>query len=58
LYFILGNGVTKVIRPDPERYVEVSENSIPGKTYAVPAVVDGLIYYRSEDVLYCLGETR
>jgi outer membrane protein assembly factor BamB len=58
MYFILGNGVTKVIKPDSEKYIEVAENSIPGKTFAVPAVVDALMYYRSENALYCLGERK
>jgi outer membrane protein assembly factor BamB len=58
LYFILGNGVSKVIKPDPSEYIEVAENSIPGKTFAVPAVADGRMYYRSEDALYCLGERK
>lgn len=56
LYLILGNGVTKVIKPDPEQYVEISENVIPGMTHANPAIVDGRIYYRTEGMLYCLGK--
>ena len=56
LYLILGNGVTKVIKPDPEQYIEISENVIPGMTHATPAIVDGRIYYRTEGMLYCLGK--
>ena len=56
LYLILGNGTTKVIKPDPEQYLEVSENIIPGMTHATPAIVDGRIFYRTEGMLYCLGK--
>ena len=56
LYLILASGTTKVIKPDPEQYVEVSENIIPGMTHATPAIVDGRIFYRTEGMLYCLGK--
>lgn len=56
LYLTLANGITKVIKPDPEQYLEVSENVIPGMTHATPAIVDGRIYYRTEGMLYCLGK--
>jgi outer membrane protein assembly factor BamB len=56
LYFILGDGTTKVIQPSPEKYLEVAENIISGATQAVPAVINGLIYYRGEGMLYCIGE--
>lgn len=55
LYLLLRNGTTKVIKPDSVEYIEVSENRIPGITDATPAVVDGRIYYRGEDALYCIG---
>lgn len=56
IYLTLANGVTKVIKPDPKEYLEVSENVIPGMTHATPAIVDGRIYYRTEGMLYCLGK--
>ncbi|MCZ6672999.1 MAG: PQQ-binding-like beta-propeller repeat protein, partial [Verrucomicrobia bacterium] len=55
LYVMLRNGTTKVIKPSSEKYIEVSENKIPGTTDATPAVVDGRIYYRTEGMLYCFG---
>ena len=56
IYLTLRNGVTKVIEPNHDKYIEVSENKIPGTTDATPAVVDGLLYYRGEDMLYCIGK--
>ncbi|MDA0347517.1 MAG: PQQ-binding-like beta-propeller repeat protein [Verrucomicrobia bacterium] len=56
LYLILRDGTTKVIKPDSTKYIEVSENHLPGITDATPAIVDGLMYYRSENMLYCIGE--
>jgi outer membrane protein assembly factor BamB len=56
IYLTFRNGVTKVFKPDDEKYIEVSENRIPGTTDASMAVVDGLIYYRGDGMLYCIGE--
>jgi len=56
LYLLMRDGTTKVIKPDPTKYIEVSENHLPGITDATPAIVDGLMYYRTENMLYCIGE--
>lgn len=57
IYLMLRNGTTKVIKPDPREYIEISENVLPGKTDATPAIVDGLMYHRTEEALYCIGES-
>ena len=57
IYLTFRNGVTKVIKADADKYIEVSENKIRGTTDATPVVVDGLIYYRGDDTLYCIGES-
>ena len=56
IYLILQNGTTKVIKPDPSEYIELASNVLPGRTDATPAILDGLMYYRTEDALYCIGE--
>ena len=57
IYLTLRGGVTKVIKADGDKYVEVSENEIRGTTDATPVVIDGLIYYRGDDTLYCIGKS-
>ena len=57
IYLTFRTGVTKVIKADSDKYIEVSENKIPGTTDATPTVVDGLIYYRGDDTLYCIGKS-
>ncbi len=56
IYLMLRDGTTKVIKPDPSKYIEISENVLPGRTDATPAIVDGLMYHRTEEALYCIGE--
>lgn len=57
IFLTFRNGVTKVIKPDTDKYIEVSENKLPGTADATPAIIDGLMYYRGGDTLYCIGES-
>ncbi len=63
LYFASGHvfvplesGETVVVKPDTKRYIEVARNEIPGMTRSTPAFDGDLMYYRSNDALYCIGK--
>jgi len=54
VHFVSDEGVTTVIRPDPELDV-VAENRLGENCYASPAVSHGHIYFRGEQHLVSVG---
>ncbi|MEX1096725.1 MAG: PQQ-binding-like beta-propeller repeat protein, partial [Planctomycetales bacterium] len=49
------DGELVVVRPDPEKYVELARAQlVPGTARALPALAEGLFYVRDEKVLRCL----
>jgi outer membrane protein assembly factor BamB len=49
------SGTTIVFRPNPKKLEVVSENRIPEKTNATPAISNGEIFLRTHERLYCIG---
>ena len=49
-------GITKVLKPNHEKYEEVGENKLPGVLRATLIPKDGNIFYRAERILYCIGK--
>lgn len=48
-------GITKVLRPNPEKCDQVGENSLPGVMRGSLVPMDGKLFYRAERMLYCIG---
>lgn len=55
-YFFNQDGLTTVIDPESDEARTVSQNQLDGTIMATPAVVDGRMYLRTDQGLYCLGE--
>jgi len=56
LYFRYQNGAMKLIEATPEGYKEAGSFQIPGvkkPSWSHPVVVDGKLYLREQDTLYC-----
>ena len=49
-------GRTKVLKPNPKKFDQVGENTLPGVLRATVVPMDGNLYYRAERILYCIGE--
>jgi outer membrane protein assembly factor BamB len=54
IYFQNETGQTTVIAPGKE-YRELAVNSLPGRTLATPALLDGAVILRSDTHLYRIG---
>ncbi|MBF0198358.1 MAG: hypothetical protein HQL32_11635, partial [Planctomycetes bacterium] len=50
------DGITKIIKPNAKKYIEIASNKLPGDVYGTPAITDDKIYYRSEGYLFCIGK--
>ncbi len=57
LYFVDTTGRTTVIKPGPA-YEELAQNLLEGHVVASPAAVDGDLYLRTDDRLYCIRAAR
>jgi outer membrane protein assembly factor BamB len=56
IYFLSGDGVTKVVAPGPELNV-IAENKLDEACHASPAISNGRIYIRGDEHLFCIGNT-
>ena len=54
VYFLNDAGVMNVVRPGPE-FVRVAKNELGEKTFASPALSQGMIFVRGEKSLFCIG---
>ncbi len=54
LYLVREDGVTFVLK-DGDHFEVIAENAIEAKTVATPVFVDGKIYLRTFDSLYCIA---
>ena len=50
------DGETVIFKPNPQEYEEVAVNPLNEPSNSTPAPVDGRIYIRTFDHLYCIGE--
>lgn len=55
VYLLADDGVMKVVRPGPELEV-VAENKLGEFCYASPAISQGRMFIRGENLLYCVGD--
>lgn len=55
LYVTREDGTTFVLKTGKTAQV-IAENSLRENTYATPAMVDGRIYLRTSEYLYCIGQ--
>ena len=57
LYMQFQDGELALVKADPEKYTVVSHFKIPGSgkrpSWAHPAIVDGKLYVRSQDQIFC-----
>jgi outer membrane protein assembly factor BamB len=56
LYFRFDNGVVALVEATPKAYREISTFHIPnarGSSWAHPVVVDGRLYLREQDIVWC-----
>ncbi len=56
LYATDQQGTTVVFKPNPEKYDEVSRNSLRDRCNTTPAVANRQIVIRTDGHLYCIGE--
>jgi outer membrane protein assembly factor BamB len=56
VYFLADDGVTKIVEPGPKLKV-VYENSLGENCYASPAISARHLYLRSEEHLFCIGDS-
>jgi outer membrane protein assembly factor BamB len=49
-------GRTKILKPNPKKFDQVGENTLPGVLRATLVPQDGNLYYRAERILYCIGK--
>ncbi len=57
VYLICTDG-TAIIIESAEEYREIARNELGEEVFASPAFADGRIYIRSEEYLYCIGNTN
>ncbi|MGV3486869.1 MAG: PQQ-binding-like beta-propeller repeat protein [Planctomycetaceae bacterium] len=55
LYVTGQTGITRVFRPNPEKYEVVAENDLKERSNSTPAFSDGEIFLRTFDALYCIA---
>lgn len=57
LYFLFANGKVCLVKADPEKYQEVSSFTLPDSgerpSWAHPVIVDGKLYLRQQDQIFC-----
>jgi outer membrane protein assembly factor BamB len=56
LYATNQSGITRVYRPNPERFELVAENRLEATVNATPAFADNQVFIRTEEHLYCIAE--
>ncbi len=54
--YVLGTSGTCTVLQSGAKFAKLAENKLPGTFYATPAISDGTIYLRSENVLYAVGK--
>jgi outer membrane protein assembly factor BamB len=57
VYFLSDKGIMTIVKPGPAFEV-VARNELGEKTFASPAISHGRLFLRSENHLYCIGETN
>ena len=57
VYLPLLNG-RMLIFPLADRFEEAASGSLPGEVYATPAFLDGRLYFRTTERLYCVGSSE
>ncbi len=53
IYAMNEKGVCSVVEAGP-KFVEISKNTLPGRTLATPAPYGGRLYIRTDEKLYCI----
>lgn len=56
LYVTGQKGITRVFKPNPERYEVVAENDLEEHSNSTPAFSNGDIFLRTWEALYCIAE--
>jgi outer membrane protein assembly factor BamB len=56
LYVTGQKGITRVFKPNPERYEVLAENDLGENSNSTPAISDGEIFLRTFRHLYCIAE--
>lgn len=51
------DGVTRVLRPNPEQLEVMAENSLGESSNATPAISDGELFLRTNQAVYCISDT-
>jgi outer membrane protein assembly factor BamB len=57
LYATNQSGITRVFRPNPERFELVAENCLEATVNATPAFADDQVFLRTEEHLCCIAQT-
>ena len=53
IYAMNEKGVCSVVEAGP-KFVEISKNTLPGRTLATPAPYQGMLFIRTDEKLYCI----
>ncbi len=57
LYATNQSGITRVFRPNPQRFELVAENHLDATINATPAFADTQVFLRTDEHLYCIART-